>query len=108
MAGEHVKIAGPGTVGSLGEGHLTTCASDQQREKKKKKKQLQLFTATPPPKPENVLHYTSVLGICCETCSRCLMMSVRAAGQQGVAVLLRLTSTRLFLAEDLLTAHLTL
>lgn len=72
-----------------------------------RKRQLQLFTATPPPKPENVLHYTSVLRMCCETCSRCLM-SVRCAGQQGVAVLLRLTSTRLFLAEDLLTAHLTL
>lgn len=40
-------------------------------------------------------------------CSRCLM-DPHSTGQQGVAVLLRLTSTRLFLAEDLLTAHLTL
>lgn len=56
-------------------------------------------------KPENVLHYTFTLGS--EVCSHCLM-DPHSTGQQGVALLLRLTSTRLFLAEDLLTAHLTL
>lgn len=56
-------------------------------------------------KPENVLHYTFTLRF--KVCSHCLM-DPHSTGQQGVALLLRLTSTRLFLAEDLLTAHLTL
>lgn len=83
--------------------------SDKLKQKKKKERKNGVICVSwhipTPLKPENVLHYTSLLRF--DPCWCCLM-APQSAGQQGVVVPLRLTSTRLFLAKDLLTARLTL